>query len=148
MKEKKPNICAIWIDAKRAKGIPDREPTGPELGALRNIKKLIPNAAEWPMIFKRFLADDDKFLRSNAHSILWLYGRVDKYRTVLCEPVEKLRERWKQARRKAGLDDPEPCAIVTLTVNVFATPTAPATAESATVTVIVAAPATFAMPDP
>lgn len=46
------------------------------------------------------------------------------------------------------VDEPEPRAMVTFTVNVLVAPTAPEIAERPAETVIVAAPATLAVDDP
>lgn len=79
LKEQKPNAWAIWIDVNREFGRVEPFSSGKDTRAAKNILTQIKDPEKYADILRQFLADDDKFLMQNGHSISFLTSKINKY---------------------------------------------------------------------
>ena len=79
-----PDVWGWWVDANRDAGQPDPVKIGPDLGAARELGKLVASgqihADDLRQFMAAFLADDDGFLAKQGHPLRLLTGRLNGYR--------------------------------------------------------------------
>jgi phage replication O-like protein O len=86
LKEQKPNAWAIWIDVNREFGRVEPFSSGKDTRAAKNILAQIKDPEKYADILRQFLADDDKFLMQNGHSISFLTSKINKYLNQCYKP--------------------------------------------------------------
>ena len=84
--EKKPNAWGIWVDINREFGRSDPYAAGKDLKAAKSILTQIKDPEKYADILRQFLADDDKFLIQNGHSISFLTSKINKYLNQCYKP--------------------------------------------------------------
>ncbi len=84
---RKVNVWGWWIDANRDAGRPEPLKAGPDLGAARELGRLVSvgNVSEDELrrCMALYLGDDDGFLRKTGHALRHLSGRINAYRAVM-----------------------------------------------------------------
>lgn len=88
LKEKKPNAWAIWVDVNREFGRVEPFSSGKDTRAAKNILTQIKDPEKYADILRQFLADDDKFLMQNGHSISFLTSKINKYLNKQYQPLD------------------------------------------------------------
>jgi len=78
-KDSKPNAWAIWIDINRELGRADPFASGKDTKAAKSILSQIQDPEKFKDILRQYLADDDRFLMQNGHSISFLSSKINKY---------------------------------------------------------------------
>ena len=86
LKEKKPNAWGIWVDVNREFGRTPPFTTGKDTRAAKSILAQIKDPEKYTDILRQFLADDDKFLMQNGHSISFLTSKINKYLNQCYKP--------------------------------------------------------------
>lgn len=88
LKEKKPNAWGIWVDVNREFGRKDPFVSGKDTRAAKSILTQIKDPEKYADILRQFLADDDKFLMQNGHSISFLTSKINKYLNKQYQPLD------------------------------------------------------------
>ena len=79
-----PPVWKWWVDANRTAGQPDPLSVGPDLGAGRELGKLVASGSITEAALRHcmalYLADDDGFLLKKGHALRFLSGQLNGYR--------------------------------------------------------------------